>query len=247
MSQSIVVRNKLYQTFPLIHHCPLDRPHQIWHDLVRICGKSSKSICKPGDLTIITFNNTDEKMLLEHRLCNSQTDHVVLGKGLSEWKNPLKIQLLAEYLPSVKTDFVLVMDACDVIISSDLLGLIGKFLEFRCKVLYNASSFIYPYETHYSFLERNITQDLFGYFNSGCFIGFTDYCRELYRQVNSYEDETTMAHAYSDQIKLKPFYLQEYPKIKIDSGCKLFQIWNINRLVKDYVCEDILDICCKFL
>lgn len=241
MSNSIFVHNLHQNTFPYVHHCPLDVPEEIWHDLVRVRGSSSHSLNKPNDLTIITFNNTNEKMLLENRLDASNTEYVLLGKEVEKWTNPHKIELLKDFLPSVKTEFILVLDCCDVIISSDLSKIIDDFKTFNCNVLYNASSVVYPAEIHYSSIEKIICNDFFNHLNSGCFIGYKDYCLELYTEAYKFEDKITVEHYYSDQIRLKALYVQRYPEIKIDSNCKIFQLFHW----KNMKSSDFLHICTK--
>lgn len=238
MPNSIFVHNRYQNSFPYVHHCPLDVPEKIWHELVRVRGSSSQSLKKPSDLTIITFNNTKEKMLLEQRLDASNTEYVLLGKEVEKWTNPHKIELLKDYLPFVKTEFVLVLDCCDVVISSDLSNIINDFKTFNCNVLYNASSVIYPAEKHYSAIEETICDDFFNHLNSGCFIGYKDYCLDLYTEAHKFEDEITKEHHYSDQIRLKALYVKRYPEIKIDSKSKIFQLFHW----KNMKSEDFIQI-----
>ncbi|MFM8759713.1 MAG: glycosyltransferase domain-containing protein [Methylophilaceae bacterium] len=238
MSTHVLVENTRYDTLPVIHHCPEDHPQKIWNTLVKLKGDCSDDIQKPKNLTVITFNNQNEEMLLERRLNASKSEFLVLGKGLKEWRNPMKIELLKEGLQRVQTEYVLVMDASDVVISGSLARIVVEFKKFECEVLYNASSYVYPAEDRYSVMEDKIYQGLFSHLNSGCFIGRTNYCLNLYREVSEYSDEITERHHYSDQIKIKPFYIKNYPKIKIDTMCEIFQIWN----VKGMNCSDILKI-----
>lgn len=239
----IFVRNKEHNTFPIIHHCPEDMPNKIWFDLERIRGSYSASICKPDDLTIITFNNTPRPMLLEKRLNASNTEYLLLGKEVQPWTNPAKIDLLVEHLPKVSTKYVLVMDDIDVIISSNIGSILQTFHTFDCKVLYNSSSVIYPKENKYSEIETTLCDDRFRHLNSGCFIGYTDYCLELYREALAFNDAITTKHYHSDQIKLKAMYVAKHPEIRLDSKARIFQVWN----VKGGKCEDILEICYKSL
>jgi hypothetical protein len=240
MSTHVFVENIRYNTSPLVHHCPEDHPEKIWNTLVKLKGDCSDDIQKPKNLTVVTFNNQNEEMLLERRLNASKTEFLVLGKGLKYWNNPMKIGLLKEGLQRVQTEYVLVMDASDVVISGNLSQIVVGFEKFKCEVLYNASSCVYPAECHYSSIEDTIHQGLFSHLNSGCFIGKTDYCLSLYQEVSEYKDEITELHHYSDQIKIKPFYVKNHPKIKIDTMCEIFQIWNLRG--RGMKCSDILKI-----
>lgn len=235
----MIARNLLYDTHPIIHHCPLDVPGFLWNRLVRMKGHCPESLDKPDDLTIITFNNTGHPMLLENRLLASATDYVLLGANVENWRNPLKIDLLVEFLPSVSTPYVLVLDAIDVVITSKLSNLIERFGKFNCKMLFNSSSAIYPWEPTYSSEEKRICRSIFCHLNSGCFIAETDYCLQIYSEASKFSDEVTTEFHYSDQIKLKAMYLKYYPDIKIDYRSDIFQVWNYSR--------DVVDLCCKFI
>lgn len=234
------VENIQSKEMPVIHHCPEDQPEKIWYKLVDLVLKNKNRINKPKDLTIITFNNTNKKMLLEKNLDLLKFDYLVFGKEFKVWENPHKIKILKEELPKIKTNFVLVLDAEDVVISNNIYNLLEKFKNENCKILYNASSCRYPNEDKYSSQELKIEKSLFRHINSGCFLGNTDYCCSLYQEAFDFEDEVTKKHNYSDQIKIKKFYIEKYPEIKIDSKCKIFQIWNTR--CANISCKDILKI-----
>lgn len=225
----LYVCNGLFQTMPCIHHCPLDFPPLIWHEMVGRALDARQSLNKPEDLTILTFNNTNEKMLLQKNLENRNVDYILLGQGIQKWSNPLKINLLVDALPSVKTKYVLVLDAIDVVISSDLGNIISDFQRLNCSVLYNASCVVYPRESRYSRMEEKIVDPKksgFCHLNSGCFIGLTDFCLAMYERCSGFSDDITNEHHYSDQIKIKAMYVDLHPQMKIDYECKIFQVWN---------------------
>lgn len=239
------IKNIFSNQNPIVHHCPENNPEKIWKDMVKLSLKNNFDLNKPKDLSIITFNNTNKKMILEKNLDLLKSDYFVLGKNIKTWKNTLKISLLKEFLLKIKTNFVLVLDAEDVIISNEISKIIEKFKKFNCKVLYNASSCIYPNENFYSSLEKNMVKKLFCHLNSGCFIGYTGYCQKLYSDIFSYEDNITKKHYYSDQIKVKKFYTERHPEIQIDSECKIFQVWNVKSL--NLKCKDVIKLHNKIL
>lgn len=240
---SVFVTNKYNKTLPYIHHCPLNTPEEIWDRLASIAMRmKTTNLQKPEDLTIITFNNTSEKMLLQRQLELTNTDYVLLGGNISRrWKNTYKISLLNEHLSKVSTKYVLVMDASDVLVTRPLNRLISDFSEFDCRVLYNASSVIYPSENVYSQKENAICSDFFNHLNSGCFVGETEFCKNLYTKVEEFNDAVTTEHYYSDQIKLKAMYVNNPKEIMIDSKCSIFQVFHW----KDTKCDEFLDITVK--
>lgn len=229
------VRNRIYNTFPSILHCPNDRPEDLWFNLIQIAKRNHLKIKLPDDLTLLTFNNTPSKMLLEIILDGHNVNYTVLGKEITIWKNPLKIKLLKDHLKKVKTNFVLVLDAEDVIVIKTLENIIEQFLNFNCSVLYNASCFIYPGLCAHTINEERFSKSFFRHLNSGCFIGYTNFCKELYEQCDVYEDDITRKYHYSDQIKLKALYVQMHPKIKIDDTCEIFQVFHTTMPITNVV------------
>jgi hypothetical protein len=165
-------------------------------------------------------------MVLEETLDLQGIPYKLLGNGIKRWTNPHKIMLLKDHLGDVDTEFVLVLDANDVIIIRSLHDLLDKFRRFECQMLYNASSFVYPCETFYSSKEESITNKFFNHLNSGCLIGYTKFVHEVYSQAYEFEDNITRTHYYSDQIKIKSIYIKMYPKIKLDTRCEIFQIFH---------------------
>jgi hypothetical protein len=224
------LRNKIYGTSPLILHCPnkpfrnqflLEGVDPFWP---RLISNSAKIIRLPENIKIITFNNRSRKSLLEKKLDILGVNYLVLGKNVSDWYNRAKIRLLVENLGGVREEFILVLDSDDVLIMSSLEDIIKKFIAFDCEVLFNSEPYPYPLECFYSGMEKKICKEPFCYLNSGCFIGRTEFCRKLYRECFTYRDSIIDNHAYSDQIKIKPFYIKMYPQIKIDFSSEIFQI-----------------------
>ena len=226
---NVKLKNKIYNTYPSILHCPnktfrnqflLEGVRPFWP---RLISNSAKRLRLPVEIKIITFNNRSHKSLLE-KLDLLGVDYLVLGKNVAYWYNRLKIKLLVENLNEVREEFILVLDADDVLIMSSLEDIIEKFIAFDCEVLFNSEPYPWPLEFFYSDMEKAICKESFCHLNSGCFIGRTEFCRKLYRECFTYRDSIVDNHAYSDQIKIKPFYIKMHPQIKIDFSSKIFQI-----------------------
>jgi hypothetical protein len=226
--------NKIYGTHPSIIHCPckhfrnqflLEGIDPFWPKTLRQYKKLHFK--KPDEVKIITFNNRNYKSLLEKNLDFLCLDYLVLGKEIKNWTNRQKIRLLRENLDQVSEEFILVLDADDVAIISSLEDIVEKFLSFECEVLFNADAFPWPTEPAYMMLEEAIHDGPFRYLNSGCFFGKTKFCKNLFFDCMYYKDKITESNKYSDQVKLKLFYIKN-PKIKIDHKCQIFQVITIN-------------------
>jgi hypothetical protein len=233
--------NKKYNTRPSILHCPsknfrncffLDGVRPDWPKLISHFTKTPLDFKVPAKVKVITFSNIKNKTLLEKNLDSVGIDYLILGKQIEKWENIKKIELLVENLPKIDEEFVLVLDAADALVVSSLDNLIKKFSLFGCDVVFNAEPFSWPMESVYFKREDSICSEPFNHLNSGCFIGKTKFCAQLYLECLNYCDKITETHKYSDQIKIKPFYLKMYPKIKIDYRCEIFQIFYCNEFLK---------------
>jgi hypothetical protein len=164
---------------------------------------------------------------LEKNLNALDIKHHVLGKSLNNWKNPNKISLLVDFLPNIKTEYTMVLDAYDVLLVNNMKDIITDFESFGSMILFNATYGTYPEDKKglYCNMEKSLKpNDFFCHLNSGCFLGKTDYVKYLYNLALSHEDNVTKKYHYSDQIKIKKFYVEKFPEIQIDSKCKIFQV-----------------------
>src|SRR5688572_19473969 len=118
MASSMIVRNLLTQTTPAVLHCngnpPEWRPH--WPGIIDAFFAEAHRPCDPvPELTVMTWNSRPEKSLLERCLDARGIPHLVLGKQVTRWRPYVKLFLNAEALAHVDTEYVMAMDASDVL------------------------------------------------------------------------------------------------------------------------------------
>lgn len=216
------IHNKKYNTFPLIAHNPSSEVAQypIWGKLQEI--KNKKNYCEmPQDLTIVTWNNLQNKGILEQQLENLNISYVCLGKGLEWTSNRLKPKLLIEEIKNIKTTYLLALDCFDVLITDHLIDIINRFKQKNTKLLFNATCHVWPDVSEHRAIESKICNNgPFQFFNSGCFIGETNYINWFLNQI-VFDD---LKHDYSDQYLLRQLYHKYYPEVQIDWDCQIFQI-----------------------
>src|SRR5690348_11828376 len=126
------MKNKLYNTNPKFIHAS-GKPEflPLWDKIKAKDFNLSTKI--PNDLTIVTFNNggsyndkksgTFEKSLIKAGI----TQFTVLGSGIKNWMNKLKIQLLTNAIKTIKTNYILSSDSSDVLLVDDLTDIIEQF------------------------------------------------------------------------------------------------------------------------
>jgi hypothetical protein len=231
------IRNYIFDTFPCIIHHPtklirnsffLEDQCGEWVKLMNHFTKNGFRCEIRDDIKILTANSRQSLSPLEKNLDLLGIEYEVLGRGESNtWTNRNKPRLICDRLKSVKEKYVLFMDADDVLVVRDLCDIVDRFMSFGCRMLFNASSWAYPLESRYSSIEKLMVNSPFCHLNSGCFIGESEFCVGALEKWLEFNDKTTDSFLESDQIKMKPVYIDLYPDVQIDYNCSIFQILDL--------------------
>lgn len=129
-----------------------------------------------------------------------------------------KIPNILKSLKRCKTEYALITDIRDVIITADLDdSFINKFNSLNCDIIYNATTSKYP--------KINIASDFlieggskpFNYLNAGVCFGKTDKLIEWYNYCN-----ILLENNRSEQFVIRKMYDPKF-NIKIDGYRKLFR------------------------
>jgi hypothetical protein len=217
----MLIKNNKYNTFPLIAHNPyIEIDSLLWDELIK---KNLKKCQKPHDLTIVTWNNQETKGMLQIQLESLNIDYICLGKGIKWETNRNKPKLLLEYIKNIKTNYILGLDCYDVIIIGNIFNIIEKFKKFKCKLLFNSTGTVFPPDEGCEFIEKSRCEGPFCFFNSGAFLGETDFIESVFSNLNLSDP----SWPFSDQFILRKKYYSLFPQIKIDSMCEIFQTMNL--------------------
>lgn len=226
-------KNLIYNTYPLVLHSPGD-----YNQFPFLIEKSKKYSQKKkelsDDLTIFSWNNSKEKGILELLLDKMNIPYFVLGKGILDWKNKLKINLTINFLKTVKTKYVLAMDCFDVIILDNPNRILERFKLFYSdkKLIFNATAYIAPYiKASYDLFMKKHFKDRgpFCNINAGVWIGETEFCLKFFQKCLNYEKDINIKYKkveHSEQLRVKLAFADNCNYIDIDSDCKIFQVLN---------------------
>ena len=217
----------------LVHAAGKAEQLPLWPAVLRAADDWRIETRLDPNLTVITFNNGGSLdhpykrlgLFEESLRRNGIEDIVVLGASVTDWRYPLKITLLLEYLTTAPVKaFVLVADSADVILTNDMATLVEQFKTHGCRALFNAERRHYPRDLP-PFDEEVAPGEFFPCLNSGIWIADTAFAREL----AAYCAELQVAkHKNCDQTRYKTAYRHFYPAIRVDHRCQLFQ--NLNRV-----------------
>ena len=203
---------------------------------------------KDFDLTIVTWSIPEERTILQDNFKRMGIEDSLVIIPITKPFNWLsKIKLMHEYMPYVKTKYVMALDATDVIVSTDNRGdlwknLINVFEDMNCNMVWNAEKNSWPSNTEALNLKQalsNIEQferrlylehlgSRYCHLNSGAFIGKTFYVKGFYQRLWDITEpyytrgENEMLFG-GDQGFVRLISCQEFPQTMIDYECKIFQ------------------------
>jgi hypothetical protein len=183
-------------------------------------------------LTILTWNNLP-KGVLEDSLELAGLPYVVKGKDRVVWNNLMKFRFNLEVIDQVETEYVMGLDAHDVVFLGKPKDAVDRFSKMDCSMLFNAETKFYPDIPHPYYQENkkyqeSIAQSKFCYLNAGAWIGRREFCREFWqacRDVRFWEivDCSNPPKLYScDQSVIHAVFNKYWPNVMLDYWCSIF-------------------------
>lgn len=154
-------------------------------------GSLYKKFKKPEELTIITCHNYGSRTLFEQNMDYlGIEDYVVMGKEYDIWKCVYKIGLVLEYMNSnvKKTPYILICDACDVIIKDDPRKIIHIFKYMNFDILFGSTMYYKDWEYMPDKHEwaKSISKKEKRYLNAGVCIGKWDFVKKVFAYASKY-------------------------------------------------------------
>jgi len=169
-----------------------------------------------------------------------QYNKVVNTDHPDKWVNINKYFLLKDFLLTTdlsKYDYVVCMDATDVLINGDLNELIKYFETLNCNTLFNSETNMFHVKTTQPFQEeinRNHGIDginkRYKYLNSGFYITRKD---ELYKLVDFVLNYFLTMLTTSDQCICHNYYKLNYPNVRVDLNDDVTQCLFDNTDIRD--------------
>lgn len=140
-----------------------------------------------------------------------------------------KPKMLRDSLNKIETEYIMGWDITDTFFTATPNEIVERFeTEFDCEMLFNAEVVCYPTEARelyesWSNYNSIVNNSPFKFLNSGLWIAKTDFCREIIDDVIKTKKLVHMGSFPGDQGVFQQIYKKYYPKIQVDSLCKIFQ------------------------
>lgn len=227
-SLKVLIQNKITGTFPTVFHANgLAKQGFMWHKLLKLWESRSLTIQKNEDIEIATWNNRQDKCLLERQLTFFKIPHSVLGRGVkwtysqdAQWFQ--KIDTLCAHIPNPKSEYLLFLDGFDILLNGNIE--MSQFLNTRnADVWVSAEENAWPRYTPTIQWELRIGEGKGSPFlNSGAICikasAFPSIKMALKQQVS----RTPIQHR-DDQYIWHMVYRSLYPKVQIDHKSEFYQ------------------------
>lgn len=189
-------------------------------------------ISLPLGLEIITSFNLRERAILANQLEKNGVPYINKVKPGCQWNNTMKIKAILEALDEVKSDYVLIMDANDVLISGSLKSLLTKFKTYNRKMIFNATKNNYP-NTIVDIVPDRDSRKEFKYLNAGVCISETKFARTFYKEAYDLHRSGEIYNPVdSEQLIIRNVFKNDLTDVDFDFECNLFQTFGNTRTKK---------------
>lgn len=143
----------------------------------------------------------------------------------NEWNNTLKISHILQNLEKVETDYALILDGRDTIITGNLNdAFIDRYKSFNAPIVFNATPFPHPRGIIEPLTELIRIKGKSKYLNAGVCIGEVSALKTLYEkaaEINSMEFNNIKN---SEQLIIRKAKMKLPSLVKIDSESRIFRI-----------------------
>lgn len=151
------------------------------------------------------------------------------------WRNILKIGLTVAFLEQTDAEYVVGLDATDVLVLEHPSEVVARFARHfepaGCRLLFNAANFPWPRRRNMpcdACLDFELTafDDRDRHLNAGCWVARRDYALGFWREVKEMVESPEWPHEFrnSEQIPVRACaFPGRYPQLDIDRRCAIFQ------------------------
>ena len=186
----------------------------------------------PDDVEIVTTCNHPDTSMLIGQLSKNDIPYINKVPTGCYWNNLKKISYVNEALQEVKSKYVLILDASDVLITRSIKTIVERFGQHNKQILFGADKHNYPNQLVDKIPNRDFRGE-FRYLNAGTCFGFLEACRSFYLQANEVLLNGNIYNPYnSEQLIIRHTFKNLTDIVDFDYECSIFQTF-VGATVKD--------------
>ena len=184
---------------------------------------NAQDIRLPDNVEIVTVTNHPETSILAEQLSRYSIKYINKVPPNCYWTNLKKIGYIVKGLQEVKSDYALILDASDVLLTKDVINITDKFTSFRKKIIFGATKNNYPDLLIDKIPDRDFRGD-FRYLNAGTCFGATNDCLNFYLRANEILQHNLIYNPLrSEQLIIREAFKGVTEQVDFDYQCILFQ------------------------
>jgi hypothetical protein len=190
-----------------------------------------QAVSIPENVTIVTVCNNPGTSMLIAQLEKNGIAFINEAKKGGSWNNLKKPGYINKALSKVTTEYVLILDAADVLFTGvGLDKLFEHFEEYGKSLIFNATKSNYPNELIDKIPDRDFRGD-FRYLNAGCCFGRTEKAIEFYKAAQDLIEAGTVYNPKkSEQLIIRHIFKDRTEDIDFDWKCNIFQTFGQTEL-----------------
>lgn len=191
-----------------------------------------RPVSVPDNVAIVTFATDDIasqalliRQLDKNGIAYDNLAHHALPRGQG-WKHYFKFPGLVEFVPTLKQEYVLVLDGIDVLLCQPLESIIDRFNAYGKDVVFGAQKNPWPKDVTVPGEEPTDGYGRYRYLNSGTVLGRRDAVASFFERAWTVQREQTRRE--NDQWPCRVVFCERRDTVEIDHRCSLFQ--NVNMM-----------------
>ena len=182
-----------------------------------------QAIRLPDNVEIVTATNQPQVEMLVEQLNKHNIDFINKVPLNCYWTNLKKLGYIIEGLQAVKSKYVLIVDASDVLLTKDVINIVDKFSSFQKKVMFGATKNNYPDLIIDKISDRDF-RGTFRYLNAGTCFGTTEDCLNFYMRADEILKNNYIYNpSKSEQLIIRETFKDATDYVDFDYQCILFQ------------------------
>lgn len=239
--------NTITKTCPIVLHSPGVREKPLFKKAKSLPFISKSQIC---NTTIITWNSKEEKSILEKCLDHAKIPFLVLGRAHNNWDNRSKILLARE--ADIKTEYVIGLDAFDVLLLDSPQEVIDRFENFGCQMVYATDRTYFPcgkdkITAKWKEFQESLTDSPYKFINGGVWVAKSSFYKQFIEECWIALNQIKMDVERGLLPKMSPPFIADCSSVPLIPGKApyMFEQMILNRVFPQFYPQIKLDSRCE--